>query len=93
MSELVRGIESIVGVPRHAVEHIGIAVSSSTTMYIMHSKACVDSGIDLRDCPYSVALDTYGIDEAEWGGYEDKPVVLTLLDDYILAPREEATDA
>ena len=58
MSELVdpTEIEKIFGVPRRKHEHL-IMVKDGT-MYIMHSKDCVDSGIDLRDCEYSVKMDT-----------------------------------
>ena len=63
MSNLVppSEIEGIVGAHRHAVSHFGRAVSSEQTVYILHSRECVDSGVDLRDCPFSVALDK-GID-------------------------------
>lgn len=73
MSDLVDAsdIERIVGVPRHTREHFARAVSAEKTVYILHSHECRDSGIDLRDCPWSLALDR-GIDIAEW--VEDQPV-------------------
>lgn len=58
-------IETIVGVQRHSTEHWGRAVSSEQTVYILHSQECRDSGIDLRECPYSLALDN-GIDPFDW---------------------------
>ena len=81
MSNLVppSEIEGIVGAHRHAVSHFGRAVSSEQTVYILHSRECVDSGVDLRDCPFSVALDK-GIDlVGPWRGHEDEAVVLTIV--------------
>jgi hypothetical protein len=76
-------IERIVGAERHATDHIGRAVSAEQTVYILHSRECADSGIDLRDCPYSVALDEYGV----WSDREDEAVVLEIVDD-ALEPAE-----
>lgn len=58
-------IEEIVGARRHATHHLGRAVSVEQTVYILHSQGCKDSGLDLRECPYSLALDR-GIDSDEW---------------------------
>lgn len=57
MTDLVptNQIELIVGLPRHPTRHFGRAVGAR--FYILHSKECKDSGIDLRDCAYSRALD------------------------------------
>lgn len=83
-------IESIVGAKRDATLHIGRAVSAEQRVYIMHSKKCSDSGIDLRDCSFSVALDG-GIDAQEWDGMEDKAVVLHIAEDTgRLVPLKEA---
>jgi hypothetical protein len=68
-------IEQIVGARRHAHQHLGRAVSAEETVYVLHSEKCRDSGIDLRECEWSLALDR-GIDLAEWAGYEDRAVVL-----------------
>lgn len=64
MTDLVdtQKIEAIVGEPRHPRLHLGSANSEDGKFYILHSSSCVRSGIDLRDCEYSVALDTYGVD-------------------------------
>jgi hypothetical protein len=70
-------IERIVGVPRHATEHWGRAVSDEQRVYILHSRECLDSGIDLRYCAYSVALDD-GIDPRRWT--EDVPLLLSIYD-------------
>lgn len=50
-------IERIVGARRHATHHLGRAVSAEQAVYILHSVACKDSGLDLRECPFSLALD------------------------------------
>lgn len=59
MSDLVPAdqIEQIVGARRHKLAHLGRAVSAEQTVYVLHSFACRDSGIDLRTCVYSRALD------------------------------------
>jgi hypothetical protein len=68
-------IEEIVGVKRHRQVHYGRAVSTEQTMYILHSQRCLDSGIDLRECRFSVALDR-GIELKVWDDLQDRPVVL-----------------
>jgi hypothetical protein len=68
-------IERIVGVAREPELHWGRLVSSEKIVYILHSQACKDATADLRDCPYSLALDLR-TDFVEWP--EDQPVVLTL---------------
>lgn len=83
MSNLVPAdqIEAIVGAARHPSEHIGRAVSVEQQVYILHSRECKESGIDLRDCPYSVALDL-GIDSEEWP--VDQPVRLRVVDGFLV---------
>lgn len=75
MSELVPAdqIEAIVGITRQDSEHYARAVSSEQTVYILHSRDCLNSGIDLRDCPFSLALDN-GIDLDVWQELQDRPV-------------------
>jgi hypothetical protein len=68
-------IESIVGVPRHATDHYGRAVSWEQVVYILHSQDCLVIEEDLRDCDYSLALDL-GIDVDDW--VQDAPVVLEI---------------
>ena len=89
MSELVPAeeIEAIVGANRHPQWHLGRAVSETEAVYILHSQPCKDSGIDLRKCPYSRALDK-GIDVAVWEGSEDTPVVLYISDEGHLVARD-----
>lgn len=80
MTEIVpsEDIEKIVGRRRAQRVHYGRAVSEEQRVYILHSHKCVDSGIDLRDCQFSVALDN-GIDLTYWWlGSEDIPVVLAV---------------
>jgi len=85
MTDLVpaEDIERIVGMTRHRKVHFGRASSTGQVVYILHSKQCLGSGIDLRDCPFSVALDR-GIDERQWTGYEDVPVALGVWDDTLV---------
>lgn len=82
MSDLVPPdqIESIVGANRHTVQHLARAVSAEQTAYVLHSQRCLNSGVDLRECPYSIALDR-GIDLADWDGFLDRPVVVTIMHD------------
>lgn len=79
-------IEGIVDHPRHDKWHLARAVTETETVYILHSRACLDSGRDLRDCPFSHYLD-HGIDRAVWRDSTDRPVRLTIRD-LRLAPRE-----
>lgn len=71
-------IERIVGARRHHSQHLGRAVAAEETVYILHSQRCKDSGIDLRSCEWSHALNR-GIDGDDWKGYEDRPVVLAII--------------
>lgn len=86
MSNLVDSseIEHIVGSSRHPTRHLARAVSDEETVYILHSRGCKDSGIDLRDCPYSQAMDE-GIDVDRW---EEDKAVHVIIEDYVLIPCE-----
>jgi hypothetical protein len=59
MTDLVPAdqIERIVGIERHPTLHFGRAVADTETFYILHSRKCKDSGLDLRQCKFSLALD------------------------------------
>lgn len=83
-------IENIVGAHRARRHHYGRAVSAEQRVYILHSELCIESGIDLRHCGFSIALDL-GIDVATWAGYEDRPVAL-VIDEQTGRLRPEATD-
>lgn len=87
MSNLVPAsdIERIVGVERHQSRHMARAVSAERTVYILHSRNCLDSGRDLRECFYSLALDN-GIDPDDWSGMEDQPVRVTVTKSQRLIP-------
>ena len=67
-------IEQIVGVERHATRHYARAVSAEQVVYILHPDECRAMYDDLRDCPWSLALDR-GIDERDWSGHEDTAVI------------------
>ena len=71
-------IEEIVGTVRNPYIHYGRAVSADDTIYILHSTQCLDSGVDLTECPFNVALG-HGIWWKDWAGYEDQLVVLTVI--------------
>ncbi len=90
MSNLVNPdeIERIVGAKRHPVQHLGRADSFEEIVYILHGEKCKDSGVDLRECPFSVALDR-GIDLADWGDFQDRAVVLAIINSRLfpLTPR------
>lgn len=79
MSDLVPAseIEEIVGAARHPVHHLARAVSAEQVVYVLHSERCKASGIDLRDCSYSQALDN-GIDREAWTDLEDCAVIVTV---------------
>lgn len=73
MSDLVPNAEGVVGVPRHETDHYARAVSPEQTVYILHSRECLGIFDDLRDCPFSKALDR-GINPERWSGFEDRAV-------------------
>jgi hypothetical protein len=77
-------IEQQVGTLRNATHHIARANSAEETVYILHGRNCLDSGIDLRECEYSIALDQ-GIDPDDWYDHEDQPVYVK-VDDGLLKP-------
>lgn len=87
MSDLVpaEDIERIVGVKRHRSVHYGRAVSDEQTVYILHSGVCKETRLDLRDCPFSIALDQ-GINIDVWQRFEDIPVELVIITGGALAP-------
>lgn len=83
MTELVSRdtIEQLVGAARRDTEHLGRHIPEAGMTYILHSRQCLSHRIDLRACPYSVALDE-GIDPDAWIGYENQPVYLAIHEVY-----------
>ncbi|MDQ1113971.1 hypothetical protein QE418_003419 [Microbacterium testaceum] len=70
-------VEATVGTERREDEHLGRAVTAEERMYVLHSRQCIESGIDVRACAFSAALDR-GIDERVWRDHMDTPVVLAI---------------
>lgn len=85
MSDLVptEEIELKVGATRHPALHIARAVSAEQKVYILHSRECLEGGIDLRECPFSLALDN-GIESEDW--VEDCALYV-VVEDGFLRPR------
>ena len=90
MSNLVRSdrIETLVGTSRSKTRHFARAVSAEQKDYILHSKECLDSVADLRECEYSIALD-HGISEDDWLHNEDKRVEVRIHNGF-LVPKDGA---
>lgn len=78
MAELVdpTEIEAIVGTRRHTTKHYARVVTAEKTIYILHSAMCKAALLDLRDCPYSLALDR-GVFLDGWPF--DEPIHVTLV--------------
>ncbi len=70
-------IETVVGARRDTKTHLGRAVSAEQRVYVLHSHECLETGTDLRECDYSIALDL-GIDVEVWGGWQDQAVELSI---------------
>jgi hypothetical protein len=87
-------IESIVGIERHPTEHYARAISAEGRVYVLHSQACKDSTPDLRDCPYSVALDR-GIESfIPWSGWrraQDRAVRVEVFQGWLIPERAALT--
>lgn len=61
-------IEAYVGMPRHA--HLHWAKLDRDVLFILHSERCLKAHKDLRDCPYSKALDLTVLSDGYWGIWE-----------------------
>lgn len=81
-------IERIVGIQRHQSRHYARAVSAEQAVYILHSQECRDRYADLRDCPWSLALDR-GIDEYDWSDREDQAVLVRVRAGRLIPERGE----
>lgn len=90
MTELVdpTEIEGIVGVKRHETYHIARWIVDAGQIFILHSQVCVDGDWDLRECPYSQALDKGA--SADFYDYANKPVVVVVSLDGTLQPLGKA---
>lgn len=53
----VETIEEKVVSKRHLHYHLGRVRTDEKVFYILHSQACKDTGIDLRQCVFSLAFD------------------------------------
>jgi hypothetical protein len=87
MSEIVPAdqIEAVVGVSRHPRRHYARAISDEQLVYILHSALCKATTLDLRECPFSMALDN-GIEADDWIESLDQPVRVTINRDARLIP-------
>lgn len=83
-------IESIVGTHRRDFDHVANMVTGDEKVYILHSKMCVTLRPDLRECPFSRALDR-GVIESAWDGFKDMPVVVGFIGDHGLFPINEVS--
>lgn len=89
MTDLVNPneIEALVGRLRHATVHYARASSVDQQVYILHSQQCKDSTPDLRDCPYSVALDRGIVHALPWNVWrraQDRPVRIQVRDGWLM---------
>lgn len=86
MTNLVNAseIEQLVGAPRHPTLHLVRVDTVTSTVYILHSQECFERldlrPSDLRECPFSRALDN-GLEDYEWSGHEDEVVVAMVMYD------------
>ena len=75
-------IERIVGARRRLSTHVGRLVTAEDTVYILHSTDCLTEHPDLRDCPYSRALDLSLGEHWRapdlWAACRDEPVTLAI---------------
>ena len=85
MSDLEPNALSIVGCDRDSVLHISRADSSRQVVTLLHSEACLSHFEDLRECPFSEALDQ-GISLKDWGEYRDRPIVSEIDPNGTLVP-------
>lgn len=91
MTEIEPGLalEKKFGVRRRLTVHLGLVDTREQRFYILHSKDCIDSGIDLRECEYSLSLDVHGAVYLSQDQYlMNKPFILRLLPDGRIWPDE-----
>lgn len=88
MSDLVPKdiIEAMVGTERQETVHMARASTKVNRVYLLHSAECLkEYGHDLRDCPFSLAMDK-GIDTELWEGCLGVPTAVRISDTYGLLP-------
>lgn len=84
-------IEKTVGATRHATDHIARAISAEQRVYILHPDSCLERGIDLRSCEYSIALDL-PLDLDVWEQRQDTPVRVAIdVDEGDLVPADSVS--
>lgn len=90
MADLVNPgqIEKIVGARRHSTKHLGryVTMPDGYTIYILHSAECKATGRDLRECPFSLALDEGTF--VPFDGHENRPIVLAIDSHGCLGPAD-----
>lgn len=79
-------IERLVGTKRHPTQHIIRGDDSTARAYILHSADCLVRYEDLRDCPWSLALD-----RGEVWLPDDKPHYVRVRDGQLIAEMSEVT--
>lgn len=81
-------IERIVETTRDARYHYARADSTTETVYLLHSQECVDATPDLRECPFSSALDAGIVQDpwqwARWREVQDRPVLVVILHGWLV---------
>lgn len=95
MTDLVpsEDIERLVGVKRHASAHCGRVLFDQGRFVILHSRECLNTMADLRECAYSTALDVAIACGETFEQWPVEPVVLDLSHaDLIYVCRVEESD-
>jgi hypothetical protein len=83
-------IERLVGAVRHETLHLARAATAEQTVYVLHSHECKGLYVDLRDCPFSMALNN-GIDQDVWDDSMDRVVAVSVEADRLVPePFEES---
>lgn len=80
-------IESIVGRQRHESDHYARADSENQTVFILHSRECLQAFDDLRECPFSIALDRGIYHYVPWWGWrrvQDRPVRVQIFREWLV---------
>ena len=84
-------IETIVGARRHSVKHLGRLITETRTVYVLHSHLCRNTGRDLRECEFSIAMDE-GVDWTLFTEQLDRPIIMGVDSRGLLMPANLATE-